>query len=126
MKSMHVSFELSMPNRGSWDGKWSGESRKYVRVLTVSGSKATRAKFERLIGSHYYNFGDGWGANVTVTEVGGDQKRKLVKQSAGFCGYDWMIDSLRFHGKIMNEQQRRAHLSAIESAACEQQGSAAL
>jgi hypothetical protein len=85
-------------------------------VLTVSGSKSTRAKFEKLIGNHYYNFGDGWGANVEVKEVTGDEKRKLVKQSAGFCGYDWMIDSLRWYGKIMNDNQRRAHIAAGNTA----------
>jgi hypothetical protein len=107
---MHVSFTLTMPNNNSWNGKWSGEGRSYVRVLTVSDAKKTRAKFEKLAGNHYYNFGDGWGANVEVKEVTGAEKRKLTKQSAGFCGYDWMIESLRSHGKILNDQQRAAYI----------------
>jgi hypothetical protein len=104
---MHLAFQLSMPNNNSWNGKWSGEGNLYVRVLTVSDAKATRAKYEKLIGSHYYNFGDGWGASVSVKEVTGAEKRKLVKASRGFCGYDWMIESLRWHGKIMNHAQIR-------------------
>lgn len=113
---MHISFDLSMPNNNSWNGRWSGEGRKYVRVLTVSNAKKTREKFEKLFGGHYYNFGDGWGASVEVKEVTGAEKRKLVKESAGFCGYDWMIDSLRYYGKILNEQQRRELISAERSA----------
>ena len=27
-----VAFELSMPNRGSWNNRWTGEDRRYVRV----------------------------------------------------------------------------------------------
>lgn len=109
---MHISFQLTMPNNNSWNGRWSGEDRKYIRVLTVSDAKKTREKFEKLFGNHYYNFGDGWGANVEVKEVTGAEKRKLVKQSAGFCGYDWMIESLRWHGKILNSTQQREFTSA--------------
>lgn len=98
---MHVAFELSMPNNNAWDKRWSGDGKKYVRVLTVSDAKATRAKFEALAkAQHYHDFGDGWTACVTVKEVTGGEKRKLVKASKGFCGYDWMIESLRSHGEI--------------------------
>ena len=107
---MHVSFELSMPNNNAWNGRWSGEGGKYVRVLTVSES--TRAKFEALINAqHVYDFGDGWTACVTVKEVTGADKRKLLKSSKGFCGYDWMIDSLRYHGSILNDSQIRNKLN---------------
>ncbi|SRR6266702_2135995 len=113
---MHVAFELSMPNNNSWNGRWSGDGNKYVRVLTVSDAKATRAKFEALIkAQHYYNFGDGWTACVSVREVTGGEKRKLVKASKGFCGYDWMIESLRWHGKIMNDAQIKAAAQAVQS-----------
>jgi hypothetical protein len=97
---MHLAFELSMPNNNAWNGKWTGEGRQYVRVLTVSNAKKTREKYEKIIGSHSYNFGDGWRACVTVKEVDGLAKRRLVRGSAGFCGYDWMIESLRQHGEI--------------------------
>ena len=109
---MYVAFILTMPNNNSWNGKWSGEGRLYCRTVNVGSSKKTREKYEALAGNHYYNFGDGWGANVEVKEVDGDMKRKLDKRSAGFCGYDWMIESLRAYGKIMNDSQRREHLAA--------------
>jgi hypothetical protein len=113
---MHIAFILTMPNNNSWNGKWSGDEKLYVRVLSVGTAKATRAKFEKLVGNHYYNFGDGWGANVQVKEVTGDEKRKLVKRSAGFCGYDWMIESLRWYGRIMNDNQRAAYLATGKQA----------
>ena len=102
---MHVVFELSMPNNNAWNNRWSGAGDLYARVLTVSDAKKTREKFEKLIGHHHYNFGDGWTACITVREVSGPAKRKLVKDSKGFYGYDWMIKSLRNHGKILNDLQ---------------------
>lgn len=115
-RQLHIAFVLTMPNNNSWNGKWSGDGKLYVRVLTVSNAKSTRAKFEKLCGNHYYNFGDGWGANVEVKEVTGEEKRKLMKRSAGFCGYDWMVDSLHWYGKIMNDNQRREHIAAGNTA----------
>jgi hypothetical protein len=97
---MHIAFQLSMPGNNAWNGRWSGENDLYVRVLTVSDAQKTREKFEKLIGYHTYNFGDGWRAGIEVKEVTGAEKRQLVKKSKGFCGYEWMIDSLRYHGKI--------------------------
>jgi hypothetical protein len=97
--SMHFAFELSMPNNNAWDGKWSGEGRSYVRVKSFS-QKEWKTTAAKLVGGHYFNFGDGWGASVSVRVVDADTKKKLVKQSAGFCGYDWMIDSLILHGVI--------------------------
>ncbi len=51
---MHVAFELSMPGNNAWNGRWTGEGNLYVRVLTVSNAKTTRAKFEKLFGHHSY------------------------------------------------------------------------
>lgn len=97
---MFVSFELSMPGRNSWNGRWSGEERCYVRVVSVGGSKKAAEKYTRLVGAYRYNFGDGWVACVKVRIVDAATARKLRKVSAGFCGYDWMIASIRDHGDI--------------------------
>lgn len=102
--SMHFAFELSMPNNNSWNGKWSGEGTCYARVRSYS-SRDLKEKVAKLVGYHYYSFGDGWGAAVTVRVVEADEKRKLLRKSRGFCGYDWMIDCLMRHGRILNEQQ---------------------
>jgi hypothetical protein len=97
--SMHFAFVLSMPGNNAWNGRWSGEGNVYARVKSFS-AKVYKEKLLKLVGYHGYNFGDGWRAAVDVKVVTGDEKRKLVKKSQGFCGYDWMIDSLISHGRI--------------------------
>ena len=37
---------------------------------------------------------DGWGANVNVKIVDSKEAAKVRKKTKGFCGYDWMIDSI--------------------------------
>jgi len=107
---MNVAFELSMPSNNSWNGKWSGEGRRYVRVINVGASKKARTKWQSIIDRGYfsYAFGDGWCAAVSVREVSGTETRKLRKISAGFCGYDWMIDSIRFDGEIYGPNRKKA------------------
>jgi hypothetical protein len=97
--AMHFAFLLTMPNNNAWNGKWSGEGRVYARVKSFT-QRRYKERLKKLVGNHYYNFCDGWGANVEVKLVDGDTKRKLLKQTAGFCGYDWMITSLMDHGSI--------------------------
>ena len=97
---MLLAFELSMPGCNSWNGKWSGEDRRFVRVLSVG--KGCLAK----PGSYGYDFGDGWYASVSVREVDGQEARKLRRVSAGFCGYDWMIDEIRCWGRIKTLAER--------------------
>jgi len=97
---MLVLFELSMPGNNSWNGKWSGDEHLYARVVNVGTSKKAREKYEKLIGHHGYSFGDGWRAMITIREVTSSAARKIRKDSSGFCGYDWMISSLRQWGGI--------------------------
>jgi hypothetical protein len=102
---MIISFELSMPNVGSWNGRWSGESKRYIIRKTIRSQKDIE-KVQSLIGYHYYNFGDGWGAGITVTEIDSSESRKLDKyKKNGFCGYEWMVKSLWNYGKILNDSQ---------------------
>jgi hypothetical protein len=96
---MHFAFTLSMPSNNSWNGRWSGEERLYVRVKSFS-TRPYKEQLAKLVGYHSYRFGDGWVAAVSVKVVDADEKKKLLKKSAGFCGYDWMIDSLILHGEI--------------------------
>jgi hypothetical protein len=105
---MYVSFELSMPGNNSWNGKWTGEGKLYARVFNVGTRKDAREKYEKLIGHHSYSFGDGWRASITVRECTSTAARKLKKDSVGFCGYDWMIASLRQWGKILAEPPQSA------------------
>jgi hypothetical protein len=98
-----VCFELSMPNVGSRIGRWSGEGRYYVRIRKFGRSKATEEKAAKILaeGSYYYNFGDGWWASISVREVTASEAAKIERKSVGFCGYDWMIDSIIRDGEIL-------------------------
>lgn len=100
---MLLAFTLSMPNVASWDGKWSGEGRPYVKVHTINGPKAIDLTCK---GSFYYDFGDGWGASVGVRRVDSATAKKLRKQSKGFCGYEWMIREIIDYGRIKTLAER--------------------
>ena len=95
-----LKFTLSMPNIGSWDGKWTGEGRNYCRVRRVKGKLPSKDYY-------HYNFGDGWSAGVSVREVTAKEARHARKHTAGFAGYDWMIDSILKNDKIIIEKNQR-------------------
>jgi len=99
-----IMFELTMPNNNSWNGKWSGEGKRYLAFRKFGRSKAAHEQVARLLlhKNHYYNFGDGWGANVSMTKVTSKEMTKLKKLSAGFCGYNWMCSSIVKLGKILS------------------------
>lgn len=101
----YLCFTLSMPRRGSWNGGWSGAERYYAIVQAFKAATAEKI----LAGGPYgYHWSDGWGANVTVTETTGAGARGIRKKSNGFCGYEWMIESIVRHGKILDSQQEAA------------------
>ena len=99
---MMICFELFMPGRNSWNGRWSGEDRVYARIVNLGRTKKARVKGEAIIqgGAYSYAWSDGWCARVVVREVDAAEANRIRKRSAGFCGYDWMIDSIRYHGEI--------------------------
>ena len=99
---MILSFTLSMPNKGSWDGKWSGDKSCYAKVINFGHSKkaikhATEILEKR---NYHYNFGDGWSAGIKVAEVTPKEAAKIRRKSRGFYGYDWMVESIRYNGCI--------------------------
>jgi len=102
---MLVSFELTMPHKASWNGRWSGEDKKFYVVKKLSErfvKSNEHLKFLNESGrsSFYYRWDDGWGANVDVERIDGMQARHRRKISSGFCGYDWMIQSILDQGFI--------------------------
>ena len=101
----YLIFTLNMPSCGSWNGKWSGEGRKYVKARRFY--KADFEKLPDIVGKyHEYRWDDGWRAVVDVKLVTrANEKNKLIKDSVGFSGYDWMIDSLLKYGKILDEKR---------------------
>lgn len=117
---MLVSFELTMPKVNSWNGRWSGEDKKFYHIRNVdkkTGEKIMqdavsyplyKGLFEReKVGEtspqkkYYYNFGDGWGANITAEVVTAKEASKRRKVSKGFYGYEWMVDSIILNNKII-------------------------
>jgi hypothetical protein len=88
---MLIAFELSMPNVGSWNGRWTGEKDLYVRVKKLPKQQAESILQKP---TYSYNFGDGWRASIKATQVDSKEATGLRKKSRGFCGYDWMIDSI--------------------------------
>lgn len=99
---MKIVFVLSMPGNNSWNGKWSGEGDCYAVIRTVSNAKKHIVKYLALLEKRHfsYNFGDGWRASIEVFEPTPTQVRQYRKISRGFCGYDWMIDTILAHGEI--------------------------
>lgn len=111
-----VSFELTMPNRASWNGRWSGEDRKYYVVKSLSNNILKKEWFERLLkdgrDSWYYRWEDGWGASVSLEVIGSGEARKRRKASAGFCGYNWMIDSIIARGEIKASHELKESITS--------------
>lgn len=103
---MKLAFILSMPNCGSWNGKWSGQDRLYCIIKPFTTIKAKEKAKELLAKrSFYYSWGDGWGASVSVKEVTNQEARSMKRNSKGFYGYDWMVDSILRYGKIYADHQ---------------------
>ena len=102
---MILCFTLSMPNRASWNGRWSGEDKFYAMTRTFR-NKEDMENANKLLHSGYfhYNFGDGWSAGISVRKVNSKEAATIRKKSAGFSGYDWMVDSIIKHGRIQTEE----------------------
>ena len=98
---MNVAFILMMPSRSSWNGSWSGDHSLFVKTRNFR-SKRDIEKAKKLLkqGNFSYSFGDGWVANISISEVDTKEARKLRKNSKGFAGYDWMINSILNKGLI--------------------------
>lgn len=95
-----IAFILTMPNRGSWNGRWSGERDLYAIVKSERN-----VPNKDIIGkSFFYRWDDGWTACVSVEKVDCKEGNKIRKKSKGFCGYGWMVDSIIKKGIIEYEK----------------------
>jgi hypothetical protein len=99
-----IEFTLSMPGRNSWNGRWSGESTHYAIVKSLPDAQANALLDGKNRESWGYNFGDGWFASVEAREV---PKGERLRKSAGFCGYDWMVQSILADGEIYGPMNPR-------------------
>ena len=98
---MILSFEITMPNVGSWNGQWTGAKNLHFAFRNVSKKEGVTLMGGKDKRNFYYNFGDGWGANVCVKPMLSTEKTKIEKMNNGFMGYDWMIDSILKNDKII-------------------------
>lgn len=101
---MLISFKLSMPNNNSWNGKWSGDGIFYAIVRSVRDKQKANEILKK--GYFHYNFGDGWSAGITANLVDSSKAAKIRRKSKGFCGYDWMVDSILIDGTIITRTER--------------------
>ena len=98
-----VAFDLMMPGCGSWDGRWSAAAGEHVLVRRIA-----RATADALAGESYgYCWSDGWRASISCRVVDVREARRLRLRSAGFCGYDWMVESIIAHGAILSPSEER-------------------
>ena len=106
---MILAYTLTMPGRGSWNGGWSGDDGCHVATRSYRTSAP-------MIGSYRYAWEDGWAARIEVREVTAAEAAKLRRKSDGFCGYDWMIDSIERHGAIYaSHEELAASAKGIET-----------
>ena len=96
MRNATVAFVLTMPGNASWDGRWSGDGKIHARTRSLPGLKAKELDGQ----DFYHSFGDGWLAMVRAKIVDAKGRRAMDRASDGFCGYEWMIDSIVKHGRI--------------------------
>lgn len=97
---MNIAFILTMPGRNSWNGKWSGDEKVWAETRSVRTPK------HNIVPERFsYDFGDGWRAAIDTRVVTAAERRKLLKRSAGFCGYQWMIESIISDGAIYGPTQ---------------------
>lgn len=94
-----VEFKLTMPGRGSWDSRWSGESRNYTLVRDLDDDSALQLDGR----SWSYAWPDGWRAEISACLV---HPAAALKPSHGFHGYDWMVESILRHDKIYADHER--------------------
>lgn len=99
---MILCFTLTMPRVNTWNGSWSGDGKQY----SICRSFRTNEMKEKVASilqkeNYFYDFGDGWTARVEVKEVADrNEANRIKRKSAGFYGYDWMIESIVNHGVI--------------------------
>lgn len=96
---IRVEFTLAMPGKGSWNSRWSGESRNYTLVRDLDDDRAAQLDGQ----SWSYRWPDGWRAEISARIM---REGDTHKPSHGFHGYDWMVASILRYGKIYADHER--------------------
>ena len=115
---MILAFTLSMPGCASWNGRWSGEGKMYGIVKTFRTSREIENALKICeMGYYRYSWSDGWAAGITVKQVSPNEASKIRKSSNGFCGYDWMVDSIIKYGEPLATHQIEDFINSQKNAA---------
>jgi len=96
-----------MPSNNAWNGKWSGDHEYYAIVRSFGKRNSILAQEILKKGYFSYAFGDGWVAAISVHAVTLAQAAAARKKSRGFCGYDWMVDSIISDLTIIAPSERK-------------------
>lgn len=99
-----IVFKLTMPRTNSWNGRWTGDDDTHIIT------KPNRSVINDRIGkSYYYDFGDGWCACVDVMKMNANSSeyRQIARKNRGFCGYDWMVDSIISNNEIKLKEDEK-------------------
>lgn len=115
---MVIWFVLNMQNTPTWNGRWSGEGRLYARKMYVPKAKAEQLLKE---GSFWWSWSDGWSCSVDVVKPSPAEARRMAKNSKGFMGYDWMVNSIVLYGRILDNDGVKK-LEAEKAAEAETKG----
>lgn len=100
-----------MPGRASWNGRWSGQENHYAIVKSLNQKMMDRMEMKDGKGYWSYRWSDGWCAVICARVI---PKGERLKKSSGFCGYDWMVESLCMYGTIMDSQQIKDYHKKVE------------
>lgn len=100
-----ILFELTMPHVGSWDGKWSEE--KGTHIIVKPEREVRKFLWDQ---DYYYSWPDGWTCCIKCKRISAAEARKLASKSSGFCGYNWMVDSIIHYGSIMTKSEQIEYL----------------
>lgn len=99
-----IVFELTMPRNSSWNGKWSGDGD--VHIIAKPDKYVPN---DRIGNSYYYDFGDGWCACIDVIKMNANSSeyRQMKRNNRGFCGYNWMVDSIISNNEIKLKEDEK-------------------
>lgn len=94
-----VGFFLTFPKVNTWNGKWTGEGDLHA-IVKPYNDRGIILYPDLKEGFYDYDFGDGWVAKVEVKFLTNKEARNVTKNTKGFCGYEWMIESIIKNGSI--------------------------
>lgn len=113
----HIAYILTMPNVGSWNGKFTGQGNLNCIVKSYKKDDPILNKVLSMKQGYHYDFGDGWSVNIKSKEILGNQKAKYKKESKGFYGYEWMVREIEQYGRIktLDERTQERRLEQVQN-----------